>query len=183
LLHRALKVFLSLWIAYHLANIVILANGGSFLGRYWGPYLIPYGNAIGLNSTWNFFSPDPAHTMYLEYRVRFEDEQGNEVKESVEGFLPPEKDQIVIDSSKRRLLYAMRFLLLDQDRLHALMAPWLCRQYPGSSTLSVAHVVQAIPPFDRAITNLDTPVQALKNEVRSEAKSFNCRAAADEVGL
>lgn len=180
---KALKLILSLWIVYHIAVIVILANGSSILGRSYGWLLVPYANALGLNSTWNFFSPDPAHTMYLEYRVRFEDEQGNETREPIEGYLPPEKDQIVVDSSRRRMLYAMRFLMLDQNRLHALMAPWLCRQHPGASEITIAHEMQAIPSFDRAIANLDTPLRDLRQQYRSASQTFNCRAEPDEVGL
>lgn len=168
---------------YHLAVITVLANGGSFLARYWTPYLIPYANTFGLNNTWNFYSPDPAHTMYLEYRVRFDDEQGNEVKEPIEGYLPPEKDQIVVDSSKRRLLYAMRFLMLDPDRLNSLMSPWLCRQYPGASEIAITHQLEAIPSLDSAIVHMDTPVKELKEIVQTGRNVFNCRSTPDEGAL
>ena len=73
--------------------------------------------------------------MYLQYRVRFEDSQGVELKEPIEGFMPPEKNQVVVDSSKRRMLYAMRFLLLDPSRLETLMGPWLCRKYIGANLI------------------------------------------------
>ena len=176
-----LKVLLSVWILYHLAVIVILPNAGSFLARQGTNLLIPYGNTLGLNASWNFFSPDPAHTMYLAYRVRFDDENGNEVKEPLEGFLPPEKDQIVLDSSKRRLLYAMRFLVLDPNRLNLLMGPWLCRQHPGASEIAITHVVEAIPTLDVAVNQIDTPVKDLKKIVETGRNVFDCRATPDEV--
>jgi hypothetical protein len=180
---KVLKALISVWIVFHITVIVVLANGSSFFARRFSDWLLPYGNTLGLNSTWNFFSPDPAHTMYLQYRVRFEDEQGNELKEPIEGYLPPEKDQIVVDSSRRRFLYAMRFLLLEPSRMNTLMGPWLCKQYPGASEIAISHVLEAIPSLDVAITSPDTPVKDLKREVESGRNVFDCRKTPDEVAL
>lgn len=164
-----------------MAAIFILPNGGSFIGRHMPAFLIEYANIIGANTSWNFFSPNPAQTMYLQYKVRFEDEQGNETKESVEGFLPPEKEKVVIDSSRRRFLYAMRFLLLDPNRLETLFEPWLCREFPGASSISVRSVQENLPTLDHALANLETPVVELKEEVKSASSDFRCGSTPNEV--
>ena len=171
---RIFKILISLWILYHLSVILVLANGSSFVGRNWSQFFLPYGNVLGLNSSWNFFSPDPAHTMYLQYKIRYEDGQGNELKEPFEGFLPPEKNQVVVDSSKRRMLYAMRFLLLDPSRLETLMGPWLCRKYPGASEVSISYILEALPSLDVALTNSETSIADLKKEAQSNSLVYRC---------
>ena len=180
----ALKVLISLWIVYHIVTMVVLANGSSYLGRHLGGVLVPYANALGMNATWNFFSPDPAHTMFFRYKVLFEDQDGNEIKESEEGYLPPEKGNVVMDSSKRRLLYAMRFLLLDSSRMRQLMAPWLCRQHPGASRVSIHYILQNLPSLDVARLHAETPIEELKQETQSSSAEFNCSefAAGEDAG-
>lgn len=182
-----IKVVLSLWIVFHLFHILILPNGSSYLGRSWGQFLLFYGNSAGLNSTWNFFSPDPAHTMYLKFRIHFPEKEGLAVRDNIEGTLPPEKEHIVIDSSRRRLLYAMRFLLLDQNRMNTLLGPWLCRQYPGADVISISHILHPIPSLEAAraamIASPQTSVSSLTEEIQSPSFEMNCLQAQDEVSL
>jgi hypothetical protein len=178
-----LKAFLSVWLIYHLANVIVLGNGGSIAARRLEPYLLPYSNTLGINSTWNFFSPDPAHTMYFEYRIRFENEKGDTIKEPIEGFLPPEKRQLVLNSSERRLLYAMRFLIIEPSRLQNIMAPWLCRKYPGASEISIRHYVYSIPNLDKVLASPDVDVDSLRTEYQTESLVYSCRGKSDEVSL
>ncbi len=144
------RILLSLFICFHLVVILVLANGSSFLGRSLEPWLAPYGNVLALNLTWTFFAPDPAHTMFIRYLVYFDDDLGTERKSPIEGYVPEEKDQIVIDTSKRRYLYAMRFLILDQKRMKTLLGPFLCRKYPGASSISLEEILEPIPNLDLA---------------------------------
>ena len=178
-----MRFLLSVFIIFHLSVLVILANGSSYFGRSIGPYILPYANTLGLNNTWNFFSPDPAHTMYYKVRVFFEDEHGNEIKEPEEIFFPPEKGQIVVDSSKRRLLYAMRFLTLDSSRLTSLMGPWICRDHPGASRVRMDHLVEEIPNLDLAVTRMDEPLNSLIIEKNYISAEVDCRKPADEVAF
>lgn len=144
------KILFSIFILFHLAVIIIFPNGSSYLGRA-STLLVPYANILGLNTTWNFFSPDPAHTMFLKYSIRFEDADGNELREPLDGFIPPEKEQIAVDSSKRRFLYAVRFLILDTNRMKVILGPWLCRQNPGASHVKMEQMLEPIPNLDKAI--------------------------------
>ena len=178
-----LKFLLSLWLCYHLFCIIILPNGSSFLGRYFEAEILPYANAIGINSTWNFYSPDPANTMYFSYIVHFENEQGEELKPSIEEFLPPEKDKIVTDSSRRRLLYAMRYLALDPHRLQAIMAPWICREYEGASRIIISHIIERIPSLDNVLSRIDENVNELREKQESPSFDYNCRKKTDEMDL
>lgn len=127
-----------------------MPNSGSYLGRQSEKLTTGYANILGLNTTWNFFSPDPAQTMFLKYMVWFDDVDVKNPKDPVEGFIPPEKEKIVLDSSKRRLLYAMRFLILDTHRMKTILAPWLCKQYPGAQLVKMEHILEAIPNLEMA---------------------------------
>lgn len=174
-----LKVLLSLFIIFHLAVIIILANGGSYLGRSLQKILLPYANTVGLNNTWNFFSPDPAHTMYIKYIQHFDDADGNELKESVSSFIPVEKEKISIDSSKRRFLYAIRFLLLDNSRMNSILAPWLCKSNPEVTSVSMEQVFEAIPSLDRSSMGFeeDTGRTILDASMTNMQFTYDCRNA------
>lgn len=177
------KLVLSFVTTLYIVMIIIFPNGTSFLGRTVGQALLPIANTMGLNTTWNFFSPDPANTMYFVYNIYFEDELGNETKESITGYLPSEKNQIVTDASRRRMLYAMRFLMLDEHRLNVLMAPWLCKDHPGATRVRIRSVIEKIPSLDEVILRNDETVQSLKHEIDSRSISFDCRKPQDEMSL
>ena len=132
--------------------MIVMGNGSSFLGRYLEKVYTPVANTIGLNTTWNFFSPDPAHTMYIKYNVFFEDAYGNSTKEPVEGFFPESKDQggdFSLD--KKRFSYVMRFFVMDPQRIQSFFAPWLCRQHDQASKILVEVILNRIPTLDQML--------------------------------
>lgn len=178
-----LQALLSLFVVFHLSVMVVLANGSSFFGRSFQAVIVPYGNLISLNTTWNFFSPDPAHTMYLRYFVEFLDSDGNELQEPIEGFVPPDKEKISIDSSERRFLYAMRFLIIDQSRMETLLGPWLCKRYAGATFVSMEQSWRRIPSLDEARASEKFE---LKDEETVKKLSYECNKSmapfSDEEG-
>lgn len=145
-----IKTLLSIWILYHLFVVVIMSNGASFMARYFQRAITPYANQTGFNTSWNFFSPDPAHTMYIRYTVNFNDENGEPTKDTVEGFFPALKNVGTFDPRQRRELYLMHYFILSPDRLEKLFAPMICRQYPGASSVHVDFVIESIAPLDQA---------------------------------
>ncbi|MFP5519741.1 MAG: hypothetical protein ACLGGX_07550 [Bdellovibrionia bacterium] len=177
----AIKVILSLAIVYHLLVMILMPNLASFPGRRFQAWIAPYGNIIGLNASWNFFSPDPAHTMYLKYLVFFEDEQGNEVKEPEEYTIPPQKAEPVRDIREKRYLYAMRFMILDPNRLKNIMGPWLCKQHSGASSISMEHVIETVPPLEEAMTFEKMTLKELSREIQYVNLSVNCRDSLQNV--
>jgi hypothetical protein len=179
--YRFLQIIFSLFIVFHLSVIIILANGSSYLGRSLQSQILPYGNALGLNATWNFFSPDPAHTMYYKYKVYFESPDGDELQPPIAGYLPPEKTRIVVDSSKRRLLYSMRFLTIEPSRIKTLMGPWLCKSHPGASRVRIDYIMEQIPFLDVAVARADEDMEALISERNLIHNDISCTATPDEV--
>lgn len=151
------RLFLGMAFVYMATMMIVMGNGHSFLGRYLSFFYTPVANAIGLNTTWNFFSPDPAQTMYFRYDVIYEDAYGNPSRDAIEGFYPESKDQggdFRLD--KRRNAYALRWLVLDPDRIKKFFIPWKCRENPGATKIQVELIVNHIPSIDERLT--------LKNE-------------------
>jgi hypothetical protein len=178
-----LKIICSIWLVFHLACIFVLPDGGSFVGRYLQNYIVPYANTLGINVSWNFYSPDPANTMYFSSTIHFENSDGQEIKPSIEEFLPPEKSEIVTDSSKRRLLYAMRYLAMSRNSLQVIMGPWICREHPGSTRVSIHHVVEKIPNLDTVLQYSQEQVANLREPLEGSNYEFKCGSAEDESSL
>ncbi len=177
------KAFLSLWIVYNIFVMMVMPNIASFLGQAASSFVTPYANTIGLNASWNFFSPDPAHTMYIHYTAYFQDSDGNEVKEPVEGYFPEEKNKGIKQATKKRDLYAMRFMVIEPKRLRILMGPWLCKQYPGATSIDMEHVVETVPPLAQAVTLKHETVKDLSQEVQYVRETHSCVGGADEEVL
>ena len=174
-LEPALKILISVWVVYHLAGIVILPNGGSFLGRHFGPYFLYYANAIGANNAWNFFSPEPPPTLYFEYKITFPLAEGKSSRETLQGFFPPEKTNVVLNTSERRRLYAMEYLMVNPMQIDALVAPWLCRSYPNAAEVEITHKLLDLPTLDVAIASISDPVESLKRARDMKTVNYNCR--------
>lgn len=169
-----IKALLSLWALYHLLVVIVMSNGGSFVGRLLQGYITPYANITGFNTSWNFFSPDPAHTMYFRYLVYFNDENGEPLQEEVEGFFPRLKNQGTFDPRERRELYLMHFFLLNPERLEKLFAPMICRQYPGATSLRVDFIIESIAPLDQAVTLKRDSMADLSNQYEFIKREYSC---------
>lgn len=177
------KALASLWIVYNILTMLVMPNVGAYFGRSVSSFIIPYANTVGLNASWNFFSPDPAHTMYIHYTVQYLDEEGSETKEAVEGYFPRERDKGISEDSRKRDLYAMRFMVIEPKRLRVLMGPWLCRQYPGATSVRMEHVIETVPPLEQVITLKDESVKDLSRELQYIREEHSCVGGADEEAL
>lgn len=166
----AAKALLSLFILFQISAMLVLANNSSFLARQTEKIYFPWGNLIGLNTTWNFFSPDPAHTMYFRIVLRYEDPE----KDSVEFYIPEETDRISLESSKRRFLYAVRYMLLSPDRIQNFLGPYYCRLYEGIEAVTIEPIFEMIPSLDRAILGERDRVQSSYEQIGLNRQSYQC---------
>lgn len=163
------KFLFTLVFFYFVAMIIVLGNGSSFMGRYFQSVFNPVANSIGLNTTWNFFSPDPAHTMYLKYYVLFEDDYGNSTAATIEGFYPESKDQgedFRLD--KKRNSYAMRFLAVDPFRIETFFTPWICQKHPSARKIQVELYVKKIPSLDQMVAIVNNNINEYENLLHAE---------------
>jgi hypothetical protein len=170
--NRLKKIALTVLFFYFASMMIVMGNGSSFLGRYLEWFYTPIANTIGLNTSWNFFSPDPAHTMYIKYDLFFEDEFGHSLSEPLEGYYPESKDlggDFRLD--KKRDAYAMRFLIMDSERIQAFFVPWICRQHPNSSKIQVEVILNRIPSLDQMVAVVNQHLKSYDNVLTSEEVS------------
>jgi len=166
--------FLVLLFLYFVTMMIVLGNGSSFAGRYLYKFFIPIANSISLNTTWNFFSPDPANTMYLKYRIYFQDEYGNMKQDMIEKDYPEDIRENSFRMDRRRLTYQMRFMIADPRRVEYFFAPWLCRQYPGATSVQTEIELYRIPALDVVSTLSSEQYQDFLKREDINAQSFNC---------
>lgn len=175
-LKKTLKVVLSFWLVYHLVVIVFFPNNSSYLVRHYSLPFQAYANQLALNTSWNFFSPDPAHVMYFKYLIYSKDEN----LEPAEYFIPPEKNEGSFGPADRRLFYAMRYMLLDQRRVEGILGPWLCKQHPEATKIHIEHIVEKIPSLDE-VAFLDKSTDS-DQEIKTVNMTLDCLAP-NEVSL
>lgn len=157
--------------------MVVMGNGSSFLGRYLGKYYFHIANVVGVNTTWNFFSPDPAHIMYFRYVIHFEDEYGNPLQEAKELYYPEQKDGSNFAMNVRRQNYMMRFMAIDPQRVGNYFIPWICKQYPKATRVQFGLIVHHIPNLDKALTLKDTPFSDLLTNEEINQNVYSCKAS------
>jgi len=175
-----LKSIALIFIGLHLIVILILPNVNSYAARHWMPtFLISYANQVGLNSTWNFFSPEPAHTMYYEYQIFLNDDS----VDPVIGFIPPQKKDVVTHSSDRRMLYAMRYFLLDSRRVERILIPFLCRKFPDSSRISIRHYLFQLPSLEQAVVDKEKSINDLIVPSSGVSQDYRCQEQKNEEGI
>ena len=164
-----LQVLMSLGILYHLLAVVLLPNPQSITGRSLGRLVIPYANQLGFNTTWQFFSPGPSPTFYLEYHVVKATEDDSD---SGAHFYPPMRQGHSWDDRYNRRLYAMRFFSLDQIRMENYFVPWLCAQHPGAVELDVRYIFEPIPPIEKAESGTTFKDMSVRYEPMD--RTFHC---------
>jgi hypothetical protein len=111
-----------------------------------GWFFRPYLNQLGLNTTWNLFSPDPATAMFMKVKLV----QRDESQEAIDLMLPTFGDEINWNPAKRRSLYLMRYAIMDDDKAYNYLIPWYCRNYPGTKEVYVEAVGTRIPGIVQA---------------------------------
>lgn len=169
-----LKFVFSIFLLYHLAVIVIMPNPSSLLGRKYARYLIDYANQLGLNTTWQFFSPGPAPVFYLEYTV----ENANE--EEGETFQIPERRRAsYYDELYNRTLYSMRFFVLaPSETFDSFFVPWVCKRHPEAAALTIRTQGEPVVNIERATGDESFDDLSHKTALK-ERKRYSCR---EDVG-
>ncbi len=176
-----LKILLSVWIVYNIVVMLIMPNVGGYFGRTMSRFITPYASIVGLNAGWNFFSPDPAHIMYLEYSVQYPDTAEGESVEPVEKFFPPEKNQPIYNPARKRDMYATRYMALDPKRLRMLFGPWLCKQNPGASNIDLKLIVETVPSLDKVVQRPELEISDLSERLEFSKEYVDCNHRDEEL--
>ena len=159
---------------YLVSMMIVLGNGSSFLGRKLGFIYTPVANSIGLNTTWNFFSPDPAQTMYLRYRILFHDDYVNDTKESQEKYFPENALENNFWLQNRRLSYVMRFMAMDGARIEHFLVPWICKKNPEATHIQTELLLYRIPPLDVVSTLKQENYDEMLNQEQINQMTYAC---------
>jgi hypothetical protein len=169
---KLFKAAVTVWLIFHISVMIVMSNGSSFFARSMGNFYRFYANQLNINTNWNFFSPDPAQVMYIQYTVYTLDDYGNDLQPALEEYFPKEKNQGSFGLTHRRDFYLSRYLLLSEERMENMFAPWVCRQHPQATNILVQTMVEKVTP-------LDEMVRSQRNNVRMEQsavfkKEFRC---------
>lgn len=151
--------------------MIVMGNGASFLGHYLSPIYLPVANTIGLNTTWNFFSPDPAHKMTMNVTLIKSD--GSE--ENLTFPKISEDGEFDFDLRHRRFSYVIRFLIIDLTKIEKYFAPWICNQYPDANQIYIRTEVEKIPALQTAATFKDSIFNDLLEKQVINEGTFSCR--------
>lgn len=169
---KLFKSVLVVWLIFHLSVMIIMSNGSSFFARSMGNFYRYYANQLNINTNWNFFSPDPAQVMYIQYTVYTLDEYGNELQPTLEEYFPKEKNQGSFGITHRRDFYLSRYLLLSEERLENMFVPWVCRQHPQATHILVRTVTEQVTPLEEISKNQRSSLRLEASSVFK--KEFRC---------
>jgi hypothetical protein len=139
---------LSVFIVYQLIVIIVLPNPSSILAHQVSSYLTPYANMFSMNTTWQFFSPNPGVVRYLEYAITYQDKKGEVVSE-VYQWPPRHRDLIWVENYQRRNYHGLRSTMAP-EKLEKYLFPFLCRLHPKAETISLKASYNSVPSLERA---------------------------------
>ena len=127
---------LSAMIVLHLIVIVIAPNPGLEGAAAW---LEPYTKTLGMDSRWQFFSPDPARPEFYEY-----DAVDTAARSTVHTF-PELSSPFWFRSTYDRRIALMRAASESVEVFKRSFVPMLCREHTGAVFLRVRSVSLAFP--------------------------------------
>lgn len=143
------KVVLSVFLLYHLTTVAILPNGSSIIARKLNRFLVPYANPLIFNRTWQFFSPGPMPSFFLEYNLVTN--AGPAIDEERPGFVyPPHRKNAAFDDFYLRTLAGMRLIAIQPQVFEDFFIPFLCRLHPDAIQIDLRSVTEEIPPIEKA---------------------------------
>lgn len=135
-----LRVFLSFFIVFHLWVVFTTPFQSELLAKIQPRWISSYASLIGINTSWAYFSPEPAKRDYLVveyYKTKSSDEIW---KESV---WPPPRQNFWFKETFARRRYAANFFMSDSSRLK-LFIRYICRT--ESAQKIVLKRFEEVPP-------------------------------------
>jgi hypothetical protein len=173
-LARITKAVLSAALVFHLVAILVLPNPESVIYRSLEKVLVPYGNFLGLHTTWRFFSPNP-QMRFLEYEALGFNDQGD-ISYSYRARFPEKgKDVISRESFNRMMNFAM-IVSGRPDLQRSILKPVLCARNSKAETIYLYNLGHQIENIERARLS-GGPREAISTLDRIEVGSFKCQGS------
>ena len=139
---------LSLFVLYHLFMIFISPHVMSIAHEKLMPFFAPYASTLALNTSWNFYAPNPIYYHYWTYEVI-------DSKSKVGDFRwPPKREESkLIYLNHNRLIYHSRFFIIAGPRnVKRYFIPYLCRLHPLATEITLKVIFENRPHFKNAKT-------------------------------
>lgn len=169
--NELLKIILSFFILFHLLAVGIYPNPNSVLTQSLSPLIRNYGNQLGLNTTWQFFSPNPGSIRYLEYDVIVENEE--DIKIDKYSF-PPQEDSSLWKANQGRLFYYSIRMISDTNNIANFLIPYLCRKHPEATSVALKAIDKRIPSMAKARYQGATGFSELQQQVDVPEQELGC---------
>lgn len=171
-----LKTILSVFIVFHLACIFILPNPESMLYRATAPVVTTYGNLLGMNTTWRFFSPNPM-IRYMEYTVFYRD-ANKRLMSSVYRYPRIYTEEKFFENYSRKLNNSM-YMMMHKDHLRDNFGKILCSWHPEAEVISVAARGRVFPNIEKS--QLISGGRSELGEVQTQSVvDIQCKPEAEE---
>lgn len=166
--HNIAKVAISAFVVFHLAAVFILPNPDSILYHATQKVIRTYGTALGLHTTWRFFSPNPLLKV-LEYRVVGSKTESAETRHR---FPEDVKEAGNREGFNRLMTYAM-YMAQSKETLEAHLQPYLCAKWPDATSIEYEILGNEFPAIERA-QKIGLDREMLMKQVRQPAGELEC---------
>lgn len=140
---RFLRVFLHLFLAFHLTAVLVMPNSSSYWLQDWGKVFIPYGNTFGFFTPWEFFSPNPGNLVTYEIDVL-----SGQMTEPYK--FPQSKEHYIFRQDYNRRIAFNRFTTKYPGVIQNMLGPYLCKKWNIKNRFMLT-LVSGIAPSLRQI--------------------------------
>ena len=124
--------------------MLIVANPNSIPSRQAPNFMLHYTNTLGLNTTWQFFSPNPMGERYLEYTIY----SASNKEDFSDHHWPPRAK--IRQEKKNRLFTHSLYSTANEQHTRDVFIPWLCRKHPTAFSIFLQAKTKSLPSIEVA---------------------------------
>lgn len=139
---RITKALLSAWLLFHLLVILIIPNEQSYFAHAYRALWFPYANTIGLNSFWQFFSPDPGPGMFIRYELKKDGER------LTKDYFPKHDPSYFERLNYIRIVTSTRSIAKNPEALRRIFSRKLCALRPEATSVEIELLSLKIPSLE-----------------------------------
>lgn len=172
----AAKILLSGYVLYHLAAMMVLPNAGSILERRYGFLFYPYANTILLNTSWQFFSPNPSSSRYLQYELVIDSAEADYKTY----FWPPESSDGLFFENYNRRVYHSLLTTFTPDLTQRFLIDYLCRKHAQAQSIVLYQMNRVLPSIERAEVDQLSGFEPMRSEVETPSFEYDCERGVND---
>ena len=171
-MRAAIQLVISIWLLLHLLVVGLAPNPDSIVFRKAESLITSYGNFLGVNTTWRFFSPNPLiQTIFYEAVAYSED---GDVTFHLEKRFPEPGVEVSSRESLNRMMSSAMMTSGRIDLIDPILKPFLCARHPKADQIFVYAVQYKLPSIDKARI-LGGDREDLTTKERTAITNFKCK--------